>query len=65
MLIREVGDATSITCVALDTEESNWKSSFKLRPYLADLCTIPNSTDELFYDFPSNHVGRNGPYRFT
>lgn len=60
-----IGEATSVTCLAQDAEASDWKFSFRSRPDLADLCTIPNSAYELFYDLPSNRVGRNGPYKFT
>lgn len=60
-----IGEAASVTCVAGDGEPSSWNFTFKSRPDLADLCTIPNSSYELFYDYPSDRVGRNGAYNFT
>ncbi len=59
-----IGEATTVTL--LSNEPSNpWEFHFQSRTDLADLCTIPSNKFELFSDFPSERIGKNGPLTFT
>lgn len=60
-----VGEATSVTCLSDDDDTADWRFKFTTRPDLADLCTIPNPSYDLFYDVKTDRVGKNGPYNFT
>lgn len=58
-----IGEAATVTL--LSNAEAPWKFHFSSHPELADLCTIPSKGYEIYTDYPSERLAKNGPNRFT